>query len=317
MLQINSKQVFETVTVSECIEIVDNAMKMVSRRNTRQPNRWMMPLDEINAMGIMPGAMNDPPVHGIKLISLYPGNVDRGLSRHLGVMLLFESGMGTPVAVLDASALTAHRTAAATAAATRALARKDARTLAVLGSGEQARHHLPALKYVRDFESIRVWSRTRSHADALVALHKRLAPVVEVAASAEEAVRGADVIVTLTASSDPILKGEWLEPGQHVNLVGSSTASSREIDEQGVARGRFFVDCQEAAELQAGELVAAIRSGLVSMTHIVGEIGAVFDGNLEGRISEKEITIYKSLGTAAQDLSVAHEIYRRLKDSKS
>lgn len=312
MLHISAEDIYRTLPMAECIEVVEKAMRELSRGTTLQPDRWIMPLGQGNAMGIMPGAMNSPAIHGVKLISLYPDNPARGLSSHQGVMVLFASETGTPIAILDASALTAQRTAAASAAATRALARKDARVLAILGSGEQAAHHLPGLLEVRSFEKVRVWSRTPAHARAFVDRHADIAPSLETRPSAREAVAGADVIVTVTASPEPILEGAWLEPGQHVSLVGASVASAREMDIEGVARGRFFVDSSQAAASQAGELLAAINAGKVDKGHIVGEIGAVYDGHLDGRRTADEITIYKSLGTAAQDLATANEIWRLL-----
>lgn len=315
MLHISAEDIYRALPMAECIEVVENAMRELSRGTTLQPDRWIMPLGGGNAMGIMPGAMKLPAIHGIKLISLYPDNPARGLSSHQGVMVLFASETGTPVAILDASALTAQRTAAASAAATRALARTDARVLAILGSGEQATHHLPGLLKVRAFEKVRVWSRTPAHAQAFVDRHSDLGPSLETRPSAREAVAGADVIVTVTASPEPILDGAWLEPGQHVSLVGASVASSREIDIEGVALGRFFVDSSQAAASQAGELLAAINAGRIDVGHVVGEIGAVYDGHLEGRRSADDITIYKSLGTAAQDLATANEVWRLLSNA--
>jgi ornithine cyclodeaminase/alanine dehydrogenase-like protein (mu-crystallin family) len=311
MLQITAEDIFSLLPVDECIDVVEEAMRELSRGRTDQPDRRLMPLGEGNAMGIMPGAMREPAVHGVKILSLYPNNPARGLSSHQGVMLLFDTRQGTPLAALDAAALTAHRTAAATAAATRALSRTDACVLAILGAGEQAEHHLPALMRVRNFATLRLWSRNRANAEALAGRQSEAAVSIQVAASAREAVAGADVIVTVTASHTPILEGAWLEPGQHVNLVGASISSAREIDDEGVARGRFFVDCAAAATTQAGELLGAIGSGMVDRQHVVGEIGTVYDGGITGRRHRDEITIYKSLGTAAQDLAIAHAIWRR------
>ncbi len=316
MLQIDADRIREALPVADCIEIVEGAMAALSAGLTDQPDRWLMKLEGGNAMGIMPGAMRDRRVHGIKLISLYPGNPARGLSSHQGVMLLFDSETGTPIAALDAAELTALRTAAATAAATRALARADSTVLAILGTGEQADHHLPALLCVRPFSEVRVWSRRPERSAAFVERHAGACLFVP-CGDVREAIAGADVIVSVTASPVPVIAGEWLESGQHLNLVGSSVASAREIDDAGVARGRFFVDCADAAASQAGEWIGALASGAVEQQHLLGEIGAVYSGRLAGRRNSEDITIYKSLGTAAQDIAAGYEIWRRISGASS
>ena len=311
MLQISSDEVYATLPIADCIDVIEQAMIAVSRGQADLPLRWMMPLGSGNAMGVMPGAIATPAVHGMKLISLYPDNPKRGLSSHQGVILLFDTATGTPIAAIDGASVTAQRTAAASAAATRALAKKDARVLAILGAGEQADHHLPAQFAVRDFDEVRVWTRTFANAQAYAARHAGLADIRAVE-TAREAVQGADVVVTVTASPTAILKGEWLEPGQHVNIVGASVASAREIDDEGVARGRYFVDTLAGAKAQAGEYIEALKAGAIGESHLLGEIGQVYDGKLAGRLSDGDITIYKSLGCAAQDLAAAHEIWRRI-----
>jgi alanine dehydrogenase len=312
MLQISSEEVYAALPIAACIDVVEAVMIAVSRGQANLPLRWLMPISDGNAMGIMPGGLADPAVHGIKIVSLYPENPKRGLSSHQGVILLFDSRDGRAIASVDGASVTAQRTAAASAAATRALARKDARVLAILGSGEQADHHLPAHLAVRPFDEVRVWSRTPANGASFVARHAALPVSLRHALTVEDAVRGADVVVTATASPTAILKGAWLEPGQHVNLVGASVASAREIDDSGVARGRYFVDTMAGARAQAGEYIDALAAGAIEETHILGEIGHVYDGTTAGRIREDEITIYKSLGVAAQDLVAAHEIFLRV-----
>lgn len=312
MIQISAEEIARAMPVGECVDVIEQAMRSVSAGQTDQPLRSIMKLPDGNGMGIMPGAMRDPSVHGMKLISLYPDNPKRGLSSHQGLMLIFDTPTGTPIACLDASKLTALRTAAASAAATRVLARPESKTLAILGAGEQADHHLPAQMAVRDFKQIRVWTRTFEHARDFAQRHAGDAAEIVAFDTAREAVSGADVIVTVTSSPGPVLKGRWLEPGQHVNLVGSSVATAREIDDAGVAAGRFFVDTRSGAQVQAGEYLHALRSGAITEAHLLGEIGEVYSGKLAGRSSDAEITIYKSLGTAAQDLSLGYEVWRKL-----
>src|SRR5690606_6843899 len=231
MRQISSEEVYAALPIADCIDVIEAAMIAVSQGKANLPLRWLMPVDGGNAMGIMPGGLADPHIHGIKLVSLYPENPQRGLSSHQGVILLFDSGDGRPLAAVDGASVTAQRTAAASAAATRALSRPESRVLAILGAGEQADHHLPAHLAVRPFDEVRVWTRTYANAQAFAARHAAKVASIRAVATAREAVAGADVVVTATASPAAILKGEWLEPGQHVNLVGASVASAREIDD--------------------------------------------------------------------------------------
>lgn len=298
--------------IADCIDLIEAAMIAVSHGKANLPQRSIMPLGNGNAMGIMPGGLAEPHIHGIKLVSLYPENPMRGLSSHQGVILLFDSRDGRPIAAVDGASVTAQRTAAASAAATRALSRTNSRVLAILGAGEQADHHLPAHLSVRPFDEVRVWTRTFANAEAFAARHARSVASIRAVATAQEAVRGADVVVTATASPIAILKGAWLEPGQHVNLVGASVASAREIDDEGVARGRYFVDTLAGARTQAGEYIDALKGGAIAENHILGEIGQVYDGTLRGRLSDRDITIYKSLGIAAQDLAAAYEVLDRV-----
>jgi len=311
MRQISSDEVYALLPMADCIDVVEAAMIGVSNGEATLPLRSIMPLGGGNAMGIMPGGLADPHIHGIKLVSLYPDNPKHGLSSHQGVILLFDSRNGTAIAAVDGASVTAQRTAAASAAATRALSRPGSRVLAILGAGEQADHHLQAHLCVRPFDEVRVWTRTAANAQAFADRHGASIASLRAVATAEEAVSGADVIVTATASPTAILKGEWLVPGQHINLVGASVASVREIDDAGVARGRYFVDTLAGARVQAGEYIDALKAGAITEGHILGEIGKVYEGSLAGRLGDSDITIYKSLGVAAQDLATAYEIFRR------
>ncbi len=308
---IAGKDIDAALPLAEGVEVIDAAMREVSAGRANLPLRWLMPLPEGNAMGIMPGAMRSPPVHGMKLISLYPDNPRKGLPSHLGMMLLFDTMTGMPLAVIDAARLTTRRTAAATVVATRTLARPDARVHALIGTGALAGAHIEAFAAARPFAETRVWGRRREAADALAVRH----PGVTVVDTIEEAVAVADVVTTLTASKTPVLLGKWLEPGQHVNLVGASMVNAREIDDEGVARGRFYTDFRGSAEEQAGELIGATAAGAVGSDHLLGEIGSVLLGDLPGRTDAADITIYKSHGLAAQDLAYGHAVYRRLPGS--
>ena len=271
-----------------------------------------MPLAPPNAMGIMPGAMLDHGRFGIKVLALYPGNGALGLPSHAGVMVLFDGANGTPLAVLDSNSLTALRTAAASAVATRALARPESGVLALLGTGHQALWHLHALRTVMPVKRVQLWSRTAASVAHFVEELGALDGIdVVVAETAREAVVGADVVCTVSSSREPILQGAWLEPGQHVNLVGASVASAWEADVEVVSRSRFFVDVRTSAAAQAGEWLQALKEGVVDQAHLLGEIGEVLLGRVPGRQSATDITVYKSLGHVAQDIATADAVYRR------
>src|SRR5262249_50156911 len=260
------------------------------------------------ALGNMMGYVAERASFGVKLVSLFPRNAGTGLSSHLGVVVLFEAEHGQPVALLDAGAITAIRTAAASGLATRLLARADADDLALIGAGEQAVSHLEAMLAVRPIRRVRVWSRhpERARAFAERAAHHGV-PVVPVP-HVREAVDGANIICTLTKASEPILLDDWVTPGAHLNVVGSSVATAAEIDTSLVRRSRFFVDYRISTEAEAGEYLRARAEGATGADHLRGESGEVVDGLVPGRERDDDVTIYKSLGIAPQDVASAHHI---------
>lgn len=286
------------------------AMVSTSRRAVELPLRRGMVLPGgLGVIGMMPGYVGeDTASAGVKLVSLVPPERRRG-SSHLGLMVLYDADGLIPQAILCGATVTALRTAAVSALATSVLARPEASVLAILGAGEQAAAHIPALMAVRRFKKIVIWARRREQADALAASLQVPAELV-VASSVQEAVAAADVVCTLTSSREPILQGEWLAPGAHINLVGSSSADAREADDAVVQRSRFFVDYIPSTLDQAGDFLHAKNAGLVDDSHIVAELGAVLEGTAEGRRHAEEITVYKSLGIAAQDVVTAREVYR-------
>jgi ornithine cyclodeaminase len=235
-----------------------------------------------------------------------PGNPGRGLDAHQGLVTLFDGDTGVPTAILDASAITAVRTAAVTAVATGLLARDDARTLAVLGAGTQARAHLRALARVRDFEQVRVYAPTRAHAQAVVEQAGDPRGERSVAVSAEEAVRDADVVVTVTSAREPVLRHAWLKPGAHVNAVGASTPQARELDTDTVAASALFCDSRESLRNEAGEFRLAVAEGKIAGDgHVRAELGEVLAGTAAGRRDAGELTLFRSLGLAIEDLAAA------------
>ncbi len=291
--------------LATCIDLMRDTMMSVSKGEARLPLRTVMPLPgETGAFALMPGFMENPAALGAKLLCLMPGNAARGLSSHTGVVLLFNSITGQLEALLDAAEITALRTPAATAAASRVLARPDAGDLALLGTGEQAFAHLKALALVHPLRSVRLWGRDLEKARAFAArAQPSIAAPITVCGSVEAAVDGADLICTATASAEPILQGRWISAGAHVSLVGASVQSAAEIDVDGVRRARYFVDYRPSALAQAGELARAVQAGQVGWDHIAAEIGEVHLGRHPGRADGGDITIYKSLGIAAQDLA--------------
>jgi ornithine cyclodeaminase len=259
-------------------------------------------------MGLMPvHRRGEHAAYALKAICIVPGNGARGLDAHQGTVTLFDGETGRPAAILDASAVTAIRTAAVTALATRLLAREDARELAILGAGVQAAQHLDALLLVRPFERVRVHARTAAHAAALAERAGGRAGVrVEAAPGAEAAVRGADVVVTATTSSEPVLRRDWLAPGAHVNAIGASTPDARELDTATIADGALFVDSRESALHEAGDVRLALETGVIDgPQHIRAELGEVAAGLHPGRAGAQELTVFRSLGIAVEDLAAA------------
>ncbi|MFP5206777.1 MAG: ornithine cyclodeaminase family protein [Acidobacteriota bacterium] len=307
---IDRDEVARRLTYDVCIPLVRKAMIAFSRGETRQHLRSILPLGAGRMFGIMPGSLGPQGAFGAKLISIYPGNFERGIQSHQGVVVLFESETGAPVCLVHAGEITAVRTAAASAVATDALARKDARRLALLGYGEQARTHARALGKVRKLESIAVWGRSPLRAQAFAsAMQAELGVPVLAMATAQEAVAHAEIVCTLTSASEPILEGAWLRPGTHINVVGSSHAGPVEVDADLVVRSRFIADSREGVLAQGAEFLRARAAGLVDDRHIVAEIGEVLAGTAEGRRNAEEITVYKSLGHVVQDLAAAWALY--------
>jgi ornithine cyclodeaminase/alanine dehydrogenase-like protein (mu-crystallin family) len=307
---IDREEVARRLTYEMCIPIVREAMIAFSAGETKQLLRSILPLSEGRLFGVMPGSMGAYGPFGAKLISVFNGNFQRGVESHQGLVILFDPESGAPVCVAHAGEITAIRTAAASAVATDALSRKDARRLALLGYGEQAQTHARAISKVRAIESVLVWGRSPHRAAEFAdRMRIELGVPLRPAASVKEAVAEADIVCTLTSAKEPILKGEWIRPGTHVNVVGSSYAGPAEVDNELVARSRFIADSREGVLKQGAEFLRAKEAGLVEDGHIVGEIGEVLAGKIAGRRSAEEITVYKSLGHIVQDLATAWALY--------
>ena len=311
MLILNKAAVAQSLSHTDCIEVLAAAMKSVSRRDVAMPLRQFISIpDTRGKFTAMPGYLHDPRCFGIKLVSKYPREPDSPHGSHVGAVMVFDAEQGIPVALLDGAELTAIRTSAASALATGVLARDNAEVLTVLGCGDEARHHIQALLAVRPLREIIVWGRSAERARRFVEQCLMLNSIpdsvtIGVAPDAETAVAAADIICTVTSATEPIISGDWVTPGTHINLVGAAVRTAAEADQQLVCNSRFYIDYRESAMAQAGELLNAIASGAIDEGHIVGEIGDVLLGNCQGRCSEQEITVYKSLGVSAQDLAAA------------
>jgi len=307
---IDRDEVARRLTYEFCIPIVRDAMIALSRGETKQLLRSYMPLSDGRIFGVMPGALGAHAPFGAKLISVFRDNAAQNKQSHQGLVLLFDPDSGAPVCIVHGGEITAIRTAAASAVATEALALRSASRLAILGTGEQARTHLRAIATLRKLDNAVIWGRSLERAQALVAEQQdKFSFPLSVAASAEEAVAGADIICTLTAASEPILKGAWLRPGTHVNVVGSSYPGPTEVDDDLVVRSRFIADSRDGILHQGAEFLHAKQAGLIGDDHIAAEIGEVLDGKIQGRRSPDEITVYKSIGHIVQDLASAWALY--------
>ena len=306
---IDAEEVRERLDHRTCIGLMREAMIALAEGRSRQLLRGIIDLDGGDLFGVMPGAL-DGAGFGAKIISIFPAAAAHG-SSHQGVIILFDRASGAPVCVIDASEVTAIRTAAASAAATGALARTDARRLTIMGTGEQAWHHVAAIRHVRVLDEVRIWGRSPEKAASLadrVANDFDLA--VQAVASVAEATDGAHIICTLTGAPEPILLDEHVADGTHINAVGSSRAGPSEIDEALVARARFVPDHREGVIAQGAEYLRARDAGLVTEAHVLPEIGHVFSGSAPGRLAASDVTIYKSLGSIVQDLACAAWLWK-------
>jgi ornithine cyclodeaminase len=290
VLVLSEHEVEELLTMEECIAVMEDALAALARGEVHNPLRQAIRAPGApGLLGLMPAWRGGAtPYYGLKEVCVFPENPKRGLDTHLGAVILHSGETGEPLAFLNASAITAIRTAAVSAVATKLLARKDAAVLAILGTGVQGKSHRRAIPLVRDIHEIRMCGRGDN---------------------VEDAVRGADIIVTATSSREPILKREWLSPGVHINAVGSSIAAARELDSATVAAASLFVDRRESTLNESGDFLFAKRDGVVEDTHIRTELGEILTGAAPGRTSDDEITLFKSLGLAVEDLASAAFLY--------
>ena len=313
LVVLDRHEVVRLLPMEECVEVMARALATVARGNAILPLRPMIRLpDSPNIFALMPAYLGDPKSVGVKVLTVFPVNHGTSIDAHQGAVLLFEADHGRLLAILDATTVTAIRTAAVSAVATRLLAREDAEDVAILGAGTQGRMHLEAMTVVRPVRQARIWSRTTEHARTLSQWAREHLDIhAEVCSTPAQAVERASIVCTTTASPTPVLEGTWLRPGTHVNAVGACIPTTRELDTDAVRRARLYVDRRESALNEPGDILFPLKEGAIEKTHIVAEIGELLleEGKRLGRRSDDDITLFKSLGLAIEDLAAAHHVY--------
>ncbi len=314
-LVVSHAEVQRLLPMADCIDLMGETLATLTRGDALLPLRTIIRLpDGKNLFAAMPAVLGES--IGAKVITVFPGNEGTPYESHIGVVLYFEPQHGRLQAIIDASSVTAIRTAAVSGLATRLMAREDASELAILGSGVQAMTHLEAVLCVRPITQVRVWSRHQQNAVTFAEqAHKRFGVPVESTPTAEAAVRGAHVICTTTSAREPILLGDWLAPGAHINAVGASQRTTRELDTAAVQRARLIVDRRESAMAESGDFLIPLNDGDITTEHIRGELGDVVLGRVPGREHPEQVTIFKSLGLAVEDIASARFIYERARSS--
>ncbi len=311
MRLIGNREVEAALDMGQCIDLMRRTLAQMAQNGREQPLRTAFSLGEGRAIGIMPGSLDEAGVAGVKLLTVYKDNFLRGLPSHQGVVAVFDRETGALRALVDAEGITAVRTAAVSAAATDALARPDSETLCLLGAGTQARSHVRAIRLVRKIKRITVWDAYPDNALRFKRdMEAETGLPVELCGSGEEAVREADIVCTVTASAVPVLRGDWLRPGTHINAVGACGKEARELDTGLVAGSAFFVDSRISALNEAGDLLIPIAEGVLSAGHIRAEIGEVFCDMHPGRGGDEEITVFEAQGLAVEDIAAADFVWR-------
>jgi len=310
---INREDVQKLLPMDVAIEIMEQAFKNLAEGQVVMPRRTVMWLpDKIGVLGMMPSYSASSKIIGLKAITVFPENRKIGYDSHQGVVMLFEAKHGRLLAVIDASEITAIRTAAVSALATKLLSRPNAANLAILGSGVQARKHLEAMRLVRKIQRVVVWNPSPGSARRFAEVaSKRHGLAIEALESDKADVLGADIICTVTPSLQPVLFGNSITDGAHINAVGASQANARELDTTVVVRSRLFVDSRESTLSESGDFLIPKEEGIIGDNHIVGEIGELLLGNIKGRRSTEEITLFISLGLAIEDLTAAEYVNRQ------
>ena len=313
---INAADVRKLLPMSECVDAMEPAMIAATTGAISMPPRLVAPLiDESGTLVLMPGSSTELAAFGAKVINLIPDNPTRGLPAIQGFIALFDYTSGTPVAIIDGAEVTGIRTAAASGLATRLLAREDARTCGIFGNGVQAVTHIDAMRAVRAVEEIIVWGRNPDKVRAF-AREQEERTGIEVRATEDPAEAGAcDLVCTTTTSPEPILAGEWVRPGAHVNLVGAHSLTTRECDTDLVVKSSVYVDLMESVRNEGGDIMIPVEEGAIDETHIIGELGELLQGKIPGRQDDRQVTLYQSHGINAQDMFAAKHIHAKAQEA--
>ena len=312
MLYISEKEVRTLLSMPECIDLMETTLGELSKGTVVQQLRSVMMIDGLNMLGYMPAYLQERRAVGAKLTAVFPKNYEKGLPSHPGIEVIFGTETGKLKAVVDSISITAIRTAAASGAATRALARKDASHLAILGAGQQGRTHLEAMCLVRDIKKVTVWDYYWEAAENFAReMREQYGVEIVPCKTVQDAVTGADIICTVTISKVPIISYSWLKSGVHINAVGSWTPDAREIDSETIQRASMFVDSKACTVIESGDYLIPLQDGVITEEIIKGNIGDVFLGNIPGRSSDDEITLYNAVGIPVEDLAAADYIYNK------
>lgn len=317
ILILNHAEVEHLLPMRECLPVMSDALSALARGDVHQPLRMVVrPPDARGVMGLMPAyRASARGAYGVKVVCIFPDNPKHGLDAHQGSVMLLSGETGELLALMNASAITAIRTAAVSGVATKLLAREDAAELAIIGAGVQARTHIEAMACVRPITRARIASRSVAHTRKFAAeMAPRYGFPIEPVETVEMAVRDADLIVLATTAPEPVLQREWLAPGAHINAIGASIPTTREVDSATMAAASLFVDRRESTINESGDYLFALREGKITAEHIRAELGELLIGSQPGRTSRAEITLFKSLGLAVEDLASAEYLYRKAKE---
>lgn len=315
LLAISAEEVSELLSMKECISVMEEALTNLARGFSNAPLRQIIQTsDQSGLLASMPAMDNELGRFGVKVLSVFPHNHQLGIDSHQGIVVLFDKKHGQPLAIVNAAEITGIRTAAVSAVATRELAHEDASDLVIIGCGFQALKHVEAMCLVRPIKRIRAWDL---NPDVTTSFARKISSLfgleVEVLGGERALIEGAEIICTVTPAKDPVLFGQDLTPGMHINAVGSCSPTARELDSEAVFKSRVFVDLKESTLKEAGDILIPMSEGKITENHIVGDIGQVCNREIEGRTSHDEITLFKALGLAVEDLAAASYIYEKAK----
>ncbi len=306
MTFITGNQVKELLDMESCIKLMKETLSALSKGEAFQILRTAMRLEDRNILGLMPSAIHSKNIAGAKVITIFPENFNKGLHSHQGVVLVFETETGSLKAVVDGESITAIRTAAVSAVATDLLSNEDSGVLAILGSGLQARQQLEAIKLVRNIHTVKVWDRNKESAIKYSKeMNEKFNIHITVCNTSKEAVKDADIICTVTSAKEPILIGSHVKRGAHVNAVGACTPDNRELDTDLIKNCKLYSDCIESTVNEAGDYLIPLEQGAITREHIQGELGDVILGKISKRQNKDDITVFKALGLAVEDLAAA------------